>query len=298
MIVISGSSGFIGGNLKKDIDSSVGVSLRVNNWEKQFEEASIIINLVGKAHDHNKTATVDDYTFANVQLAKKVFRAFIDSSATLLIHISSLAAIEEYESKVPLKEADPCAPISLYGQSKREAEVWLLEQKLPENKKLIILRPPMVHGPGDKGNLNFLYKLVARGIPYPLAAYNNQRSFISIDNFSFFLKKIIENQEKISSGIYHIADDEPISTNMIIGVMKEVTGKKGFNLAIPKILVNGIAKVGDTLPIPLNSIRLKKMTSTLLVSNTKIKRVLEIDALPKTTEEGMYTTIKSFQEDK
>src|SRR5690606_37898463 len=103
-------------------------------------------------------------------------------------------------------EDSSCNPISWYGHSKRTAEKWLLEQHLPPGKKLVILRPPMVHGPGDKGNLGLLYKLISKGIPYPLASFDNRRSFISIDNFSFFIEQIITHHEKMDSGIYHIAD--------------------------------------------------------------------------------------------
>src|SRR5690606_12663074 len=105
--------------------------------------------------------------------------------------------------------------------------------------------PPMVHGPGDKGNLALLYKLISKGIPYPLSSFDNSRSFISIDNFSFFIQQIIEHQDKLDSGIYHIADDESISTKEIIEIIKNVTGKNVPNIALPKFLVKGIAKIGD-----------------------------------------------------
>lgn len=295
MIVISGSTGFIGQHLLSTFDCTVGLSLRTQGWRQKMSSSTAIINLVGKAHDHNGTATEQDYYQANVELAKRIFQAFIDSSASILIHVSSLAALEEYESNVPLEESDSCNPVSWYGKSKRDAEEWLLVQTLPENKKLIILRPPMVHGSGDKGNLRLLYKLISRGIPYPLASFDNRRSFISIDNFSFFIQQIIENQELINSGIYHIADDEPISTKEIIETIKKVTGKKSPDIALPKFFVKGIAKIGDVLPIPLNTKRLKKMTSDLLVSNAKIKQSLSIDKLPLTAKEGLEKTIKSFR---
>lgn len=218
------------------------------------------------------------------------------SDAKLFIHISSLAAIEEFENNTPLLEDHKANPQSFYGKSKRAAEEWLLGQNLPSRKKIIILRPPMVHGPGDKGNLGFLHKLISKGIPYPLASFDNQRSFISIDNFSFFIKEIIEKQDLLRSGIYHICDDEPISTKQIINVIKIVESKSVMNLSIPKFIVKGLAKVGDILPIPLNTKRLKKMTSNLTLSNQKIKTALNIKQLPLSAEEGIINTIKSFKQ--
>jgi len=299
MIKILGASGFIGENLLKVLQGIQGVSLRTEGWQEQVSSASVIVNLVGKAHDHKGTATEQDYYYANVGLAKEVFQVFIESSASLLIHVSSLAALEEFESSNPLTESDECHPVSWYGNSKRDAERWLLAQAFPQNKKLVIIRPPMVHGPGDKGNLGLLYKLISKGIPYPLSSFDNKRSFISIGNFSFFIQQIIENQEMLDSGIYHIADDEPVSTNEIIEMIRSVTGKNVPKIALPKFLVKGIAKVGDVLPIPLNTKKLKKMTGDLLVSNGKIKQVLGINKLPLTAKEGLEQTIKSFKaEDK
>lgn len=202
--IILGSSGFIGQNLIKRNPNAEGFSLRDENWRSQISNAEVIVNLVGKAHDHKGTATEQDFHYANVDLAKEIFNEFLKSNAKLLIHISSIAAQEEFESSKPLKEENQYHPFSSYGKTKREAEEWLLQQNLPEKKKLIILRPPMVHGEGDKGNLGLLYKLISKGIPYPLASFDNKRSFNSIDNFSYFINQIIENKELLENGIYHI----------------------------------------------------------------------------------------------
>lgn len=293
-IVVLGHSGFIGQALLKNLPIGKGVSLRDESWEEQIIDATVLINLVGKAHDHKGEATGAEYDYVNVDLTKKVFRGFLDSSATLMIHISSLAALEEFESSDPLKESDNCNPISWYGKSKRAAEEWLLSQELPSEKKLVIIRPPMIHGPGDKGNLGLLFKLISKGIPYPLSSFDNKRSFISIDNFSFFLQQIIENDEKLASGVYHIADDESVSTKEIIEIIKKVTRKKSPDIALPKFFVKAMAKIGDVLPILLNTKRLKKMTSDLVVSNAKIKQALGIDKLPLTAKEGLVRTIESF----
>lgn len=296
-ISILGASGFIGQNLIKNLNTVYKVSeisLRRENWEKSLEDPDVFINLVGKAHDHKRVAKDEDYTFANVTLVKQIFEIFNKSDAKLFIHFSSIAALEEFESIKALTEDDDASPFSIYGKTKREAEEWLLSQKLLEGKKMIIIRPPMVHGIGDKGNLGILYKLISKGIPYPLSSFDNERSFISIDNFSFFVKEIINKSDNLKTGIYHIADDEPISTMQIIEIIKKVKKKNVLNLFVPKVLIRMLAKLGDVVPFPLNSKRLKKMTSNLTVSNHKIKSALGIDKLPLTAEQGLEKTIKSF----
>lgn len=298
MINILGASGFIGKNLTQKLSKDFevkNVSLRNENWRTQLSDAEVLINLVGKAHDHKGTATESDFFHANLELTKQIFEAFKKNESKVLIHISSLAALEEIESNKALVETDNTNPQSFYGKSKREAEKWLVEQELPNDKKIIILRPPMVHGPGDKGNLGLLYKLISKGIPYPLAAFDNKRSFISIDNFSYFIEEIIKKHIDLDSGIFHIADDEAISTSSIIDIIKKIENKSVPNLSLPKALMKLLAKVGDVIPFPLNTIRLKKMTSDLIVSNQKIKTSLGIEKLPLTAEEGIIKTIKSFK---
>ncbi|MBB6372541.1 NAD-dependent epimerase/dehydratase family protein [Chryseobacterium shigense] len=296
-ITVFGGSGFIGKNLVESpmLNAEIqGVSLRDASWKKTAESADIMINLVGKAHDHQGTASEEDYYFANVELVKEIFDVFIQSDAKLLIHISSIAAVEEFESEEPLREDSVCHPFSPYGKTKKQAEEWLMQQILPENKKVIILRPPMIHGPGDKGNLGLLYKIISKGLPYPLASFDNSRSFLSISNFCFFISAIIKNENQMETGIYHICDDEPVSTKDIINIIKKVTNKKSPNLSVPKILIQGIAKAGDILPLPINTKRLKKMTGSLLVSNEKMKKALKITNLPASAHEGLENTIKSF----
>lgn len=292
-IKILGATGFIGKNLLKHIPNIQGISLRDQHWQKNVG-GDVWINLVGKAHDHKGTAKEQDFYYANVELTQQIFEEFIKSDAKLLIHVSSVAAVEEFESAKALTEDDKNNPFSIYGKTKWEAEKWLLEQKLPEDKKLIILRPPMVHGEGDKGSLGLLYGLISKGIPYPLASFDNQRSFISIDNFCFFITEIVEQYKKLESGIYHISDDEVVSTKQIIEIIEKVENKKTPKLSLPKFLVIALAKFGDIIPIPLNTKRLKKMTGNLTVSNQKIKTALGIEKLPLTAKEGLEKTIRSF----
>lgn len=292
-VSILGATGFIGKNLLKHIPNTQGISLRDQHWQKNVG-GDVWINLVGKAHDHKGTAKEQDFYYANVELAQQIFEEFLKSETKLLLHISSVAAVEEFESAKALTEDDKNSPFSIYGKTKWEAEKWLLEQKLPEDKKLIILRPPMVHGEGDKGSLGLLYGLISKGIPYPLASFDNQRSFISIDNFCFFITEIVEQYKKLESGIYHISDDEVVSTKQIIEIIEKVENKKTPKLSLPKFLVIALAKFGDIIPIPLNTKRLKKMTGNLTVSNQKIKTALGIEKLPFTAKEGLEKTIRSF----
>ncbi len=297
-VQIIGGTGFIGGHLMNYLqrvgEEVISLSLREDDWrDKIDDDAYAIVNLVGKAHDHKRNTTEDEYYNTNLKLVQELFKEFLNSNAQLFVHLSSIACVEEFEADVPINEEVECHPISIYGKSKRAAEEWLLDQYVPIDKKVIILRPPMVYGSGDKGNLMRLYKFVSKGFPYPLSGFKNLRSFISIDNLSFFIFKILKNNS-IENGIYHVADDESISTKEIVEIIYKVKSRKVFSFSFPRRLIEFLAKLGDVVPLPLNTKSLKKMTASLLVSNTKLKNALKIEKLPETTQEALEKTIRSF----
>jgi nucleoside-diphosphate-sugar epimerase len=131
----------------------------------------------------------------------------------------------------------------------------------------------MIHGPGNKGNLNLLYQLVAKGLPWPLGAFENQRSFLSIENLCFVSKELLDNVS-IPSGVYQVADDEVLSTNELIQLLGTSLGKKSRILNLSQNVISSIVKFGDHLHLPLNSERLQKLTEDYVVSNDKIIKVI------------------------
>lgn len=289
-ILLTGSSGFVGTNLKSYLQENYKfISLNRTSSVKICQE--YVIHLSGKAHDLKNTSTPDEYYEVNTELTKKVFDAFLVSEAKVFITLSSVKAIAD-QVKGELTEEHIPDPLTHYGKSKLLAEQYIFSKLIPEGKRVFVLRPCMIHGPGNKGNLNLLHKLVSKQIPWPLAAFENKRSFCSIDNLSFIIKELIERQD-IPSGIYNVADDEPVSTNQLIKWMAESQGKKAILLSIPKGFINLIAKIGDKLHLPLNSERLQKLTESYIVSNTKIKHALRKE-LSVSSKDGLLKTFKYF----
>ncbi len=131
-----------------------------------------------------------------------------------------------------------------------------------------------------------------KGIPWPLGSFENKRSFCSIDNLCFIINELIENNQ-IPSGIYNIADDEPLSTNELIKLISESQGKKTVIWYIPKLLIRFIVILGDLFRLPLNSERLCKLTETYIVSNNKIKKAINKE-LPVKAMDGLMKTLNSF----
>lgn len=295
-ITITGASGFVGSNLSvflNEKDATVlPLSLRNSEWPELLDRNSqVLIHLAGKAHDTANVACDDDYYKINTELTRDLFNEFLESDIRDFFYFSSVKAAADTVTGI-LDEKQRPDPQTAYGKSKRLAEEYLLSQQLPAGKRLFIIRPCMIHGPGNKGNLNLLYKVVSRSIPWPLAAYENSRSFLTIDNLNFLVWQMM--QKEVPSGVYHFADDQPVATNKLVKLIGEATGKPVKLWNIPQKLISFAAQSGDFLALPLTTERLKKLTESYVVSNAKIKKVLGIENLPVAAEDGLLKTLKSF----
>lgn len=160
-IYLSGSSGFIGRNFISFIGDRIPIRTHVRGSDFLINE-KIVIHLAGKAHDLKKTANPAEYYETNTELTKKILDSFLISEAKVFITLSSVKAVADSVNKLLTEEHFP-DPQTDYGKSKLLAEEYILSQKIPSGKRVYILRPCMIHGPGNKGNLNLLYKLVSKG---------------------------------------------------------------------------------------------------------------------------------------
>lgn len=263
---------------------------------KLLQHIDIIIHLAGKAHDTKNQFQSQEYFDINTKLTQKIFDFFLESNAKKFIFFSSVKAVADFVVGDILTEEVVPTPKGPYGESKIAAEEYILSQKekWQNHKQVYILRPCMIHGLGNKGNLNLLYKIVKKGLPWPLGDFENKRSFTSIDNLCYVIGELI--QINVTSGIYHMADDEVLSTNELITIMCEVMEKKPHIWKLNKGMMEACAELGKLLHLPLNTERLRKLTENYVVSNAKLKKALGIERMPVRAIDGLIKTIKSFQE--
>lgn len=315
-ILITGIHGFVGSNLvkaMKERHTIYGLDIvapqkegvvKTFSWNKlgemtdrpdEYPAFDAIIHLAGKAHDVKNQSAAQVYFDINTGLTQRIFDYFLSSSAKRFVFFSSVkAAADSVQGDILTEEVIP-NPKGPYGESKIAAEKYILSKEIESTrlqKRVYILRPCMIHGPGNKGNLNLLYSVVRKGIPWPLGSYENRRSFTSVDNLCFAVEGLLTKD--VAGGIYHIGDDEALSTNELIALMCEVLGRKPHIWKLNKSLMDACAKVGTALHLPLNSERLRKLTENYVVSNAKLKKALGIDCMPVRATDGIRRTIASF----
>ncbi len=325
-ILITGIHGFVGSNLVSALSKEhkiYGLDIvspekegvvKTFSWddlEKDMPAIDAIIHLAGKAHDTKNKSAADIYFKVNTGLTQRIFDWFLSKEHTKkFIFFSTVKSAADYVQGDILTEECVPTPVGPYGESKIKAENYIIEKFAPEalknpfhafgdsslypEKQVYIMRPCMIHGPGNKGNLNLLYGVVSKGIPWPLGAFENRRSFTSVQNLCTVIEGLLTKQ--VTSGIYHMADDEALSTNELIEVICAALGKEAHIWLIPRGLMNGVAKVGGWLHLPLNPFRMQKLTENYVVSNAKIKKALGLKKMPVSAKEGLTHTIQSFKE--
>jgi nucleoside-diphosphate-sugar epimerase len=292
-IFITGAGGFVGGNIINFFKSEFTFTKYQKEEHLEIKD-DIVFHFAGKAHDLKNVSNFEDYYIVNTELTKKIFDCFLESEAKVFITLSSVKAVAD-DLDCELTEDYTPNPKTHYGKSKLLAEKYILSKNIPLGKRVFILRPCMIHGTGNKGNLNLLYKIVSKQIPWPLGAYDNKRSFCSIDNLCFIINELI-TREDIPTGIYNISDDVALSTNEIIRLISETISKKIIILKIPKQFIYACAQFGDMTNFIFNTDKLRKLTSSFIVSNKKIKSFLSSE-LPISSKNGFTKTFKSFKRD-
>lgn len=306
-ILITGVHGFVGSNLVgalKDANEIYGLDiiapekegvLKTFSWDdldkSLVPQVDAIFHLAGIAHDTKNQTEAEVYFKVNTGLTQKIYDYFVTSQAKKFIFFSTAKAAADKVDGILTEDVFP-SPKGPYGESKIKAEEYILAH-LSDGKQVYILRPCMIHGPGNKGNLNLLYNVVKKGFPWPLGAFDNRRTFTSIDNLSFVINGLLTKD--VPMGIYNMGDDEALSTNELIEIICQSLGKKAHIWRLSKGFVTKMAKVCGKLHLPLDEERLRKLTENYISSNAKIKAALGVENMPVAARDGLMKTLNSFK---
>lgn len=298
-VLLTGASGFIGRHLVQELEgyelwaishsrkSIEGVSHvfawdKLDNIEGEFEA---IVHLAGLAHDTQNQSTEDDYFAVNKGLTKQLLSHCDRLNVKTFVYLSSVKAVVDSTCDEKIDELTPCSPSHVYGRSKLAAE-QVIDQTMI-NAPRVILRPVMVYGPGQKGNLKTLEKLLSLRIPFPFGKWKNKRSVLFVGNLTSCIKTIIE--KKPDSGTYFIADDQSVSTVDLLRLIAKGIGVKPLFIPTPNGLIKGLLKL---MPARVHAIT-NKVLGSLEVDNQKLKSALSIEEMPFSTIDGFEKTFQS-----
>ncbi|WP_353077903.1 NAD-dependent epimerase/dehydratase family protein [Flavobacterium sp.] len=295
LIVLTGTTGYIGQNLTKYFNSkskkNKSISLRFQNWHKMMPlETETIIHLAAINLNPQDSAFDEEYFRVNTELTSKLFRYFLNSNAKTFIFLSTTELIDKHIYEVT--EDAKVNPTNPFLQSKLDAEQFILKQNLPEGKRAIILRVAPVYGRETKSTLHDTFSFCKR-FPWFFGVFDTKQSFCNIDNLTEIIAQIAENTS-VSSGIYNVADSDPISSVQLVNWIAEVFDKKAKIIKVPKGILNLFAKIGNMFNWEFNSKKLFELSHSRIIVGNKILAALDKNKMPVDTETAVLKTIEYY----
>ena len=266
---ITGASGFIGHKLVKALDGKIRVLSRINqsNYETvvcdlrsdsipkdSFNGVDTVFHLAGIAHDTgDQSKTIDLYQKVNVDATVELAKLAIKTGVKKFIYISSVKACGEKTSGSCGNEEDKSEPDSIYGKTKREAELKLLEMSRNSKMHISIIRPALVYGPNVKGNLKLMLSGIRKGWFPPLPKTGNKRSMIHVDDLVKAILLVAKDM-KSNGEIFIATDGISYSSNEIYTMMCKLEGKSIPGWSVPKIFFDLISIVSPSLKYKINKL--------------------------------------------
>jgi nucleoside-diphosphate-sugar epimerase len=304
-ILITGIQGFVGRqlvHLYQDEHELFGldqVSEDMNGVQHIFTyrelkimpDVDVVIHAAGKSIDTMDMNKSLEYFETNVGLTRIIFDWFNQSKATMFIYFSSVKAAADIVNNTVLTEDFPPKPFGPYGESKMMAEKYVLEQ-WTAGKKVYVLRPAILHGCGMMGNANLemMLKWIRKGWPYVFGKFTCRRSYTTMDNLSFVLKRMLVMDLPV--GIYNVADDDTLTFLETYELLCAAMGKKPKVLHISKWILYVAAQWGSLFHCMYNKYQYEKLNNDFVVSNAKLKAALEVDAMPVNAVDGMMRSVR------
>lgn len=311
-IVLTGGSGFIGRNLietlkyKKlfflfligrnkppEVDTDKFYSCSIDNKESYsnfLENKDIVIHCAGRVHimDDSSSSPLEDFRKVNTHGTINLAKQSADAGVKRFIFISSIKVNgESTELGLPFKPDDAFIPLDPYGLSKYEAEIGLRKIAEKTAMEVVIIRPPLVYGPGVKANFAYMMEWVNRGLPLPLGGITeNKRSLVSIDNLVDLIFTCIEHPNAANQ-TFLVSDDDDVSTTQLLANMAIALNVSNRLIPIPSTWLTVVAKLIGKPEI------FQRLCCSLQVDISKTKELLNWQP-PFSSSESMKKIANAF----
>jgi len=240
------------------------------DWRTALEGVSGVVHLAARTHVLRETATdpLTEFRKINVSGTGRLARSAAAGGVRRLVFVSSVKVNGERTEERPFTEDGAPRPEDAYGVSKWEAEQALSRIAAETGLEVVVLRPPLVYGPGVKGNFLRLMHLVARGVPLPLGAVANRRSFIYTGNLADAIVKALDAPQA-AGRTYLVSDGEEVSTPDLVRRLGQALGVK------PRLLSLPLAALGLAATLAGKRAEFARLTGSLQVDSSRIRRELD-----------------------
>ncbi|MFC5476140.1 UDP-glucose 4-epimerase family protein [Paraherbaspirillum soli] len=259
-ILVTGANGFVGNALcdalrarginfipavrlaKQDEQFAVGELSGSTKWADALAGCDVVIHLAARVHVMNDKSNdpLAAFRAVNVDATLNLARQAVLSGVRRFVFVSSVKVNGEETTAKPFTAFDEPAPVDPYGQSKLEAEIALKDLSRATGLEVVIVRPPLVYGPGVRANFLRLMQLVRLGVPLPLGAIHNRRSMVSLNNLVDLL--IACSQHPNAPGqTFMVSDDNDVSISELLRMLSDAMGKKALLLPVPAKVIAGVA---------------------------------------------------------
>ena len=255
-VLITGASGFVGGHVADEMaragyrvrralrrpaagppdsdDVVLGDFDGQTDWSAALAGVEVVVHAAAKVHvmDRSASRVPDAYGVANVDATRQLAESAARAGVRRFVFLSSASVNGDGSDGLPVSEQSPILPIGDYAASKARAESLLVEIGRDNGMQTVALRPPMVYGPGNPGNLPRLMDLIRRGLPLPFGAVDNRRSFIAVRNLTDAIVQVCRTGRALAHA-YSVSDGTAFSTPQLIRLLAEGIGRSPRLLHVP-----------------------------------------------------------------
>lgn len=263
---VRGACGLVGEVIVGDIDGEPA-------WRSALGNCDAVVHLAARVHVMHETAInpLTVYRATNTDATLNLARQAAKVGAKRFVYLSSIKVNgEATESDRPFHADDPPVPEDAYAISKYEAEQGLMVIAKETGMEVVIIRSPLVYGPGVKGNFASLVKWVRKGLPLPFGALKNKRSLVALDNLVSFIALCAdcEKSPTAANKVFLISDGEDVSTTELLRMVAMAYGKKVFFIPVPQSWLNIVAKMLGKAEVA------SRLLGSLVVDNSPARDVL------------------------
>lgn len=210
------------------------------DWRIALEGVDAVVHLAARVHVmHDHADAAEEFRRTNTEGTLRLARAAADAGVRRFVFVSTIKVNGESTSERPFRADDESRPVDAYGRSKLEAELGLRQITGLET---IVIRPPLVHGPGAKGNLARFCRLAQSGLPVPFGGIRNRRDLVGVNNLASLILRSLEHPAA-GGRTFLVSDGEPLSTPQLYSTIAEAMGRPVRMVSVPVGLMRKVARL-------------------------------------------------------